>query len=301
MRTPLLIVNPAARGGRSAEADALRACRAHGLEPRVRRTEAAGHAAQIAAREAEAEPVFVLGGDGTVMEVVGALVGRDVSVGIVPGGTGNQLARYLGIPLSIPRAVRALAGALARASTVRMDLGRLGDGRHFSLTAGFGLDAAMIAGADPAIKRRVGVGAYVWSAARALPAMRPFRVRAQVDGETLDAEVALAMIANVGAVMGGRFGLGPGIVPTDGLLDLCLFAPAGLGDGVGLAWRMARRDFRPDPRMTFRRGRHIRLEALGDVAAQADGELLRLPTLDASVAPAAARFLAPAHGPEVSV
>lgn len=293
MRAPLLIVNPAARGGRSAEAEALSACRAAGLEPRVRRTEAAGHAARIAAAEADAEPVLVLGGDGTVMEVVGALVGRDVSVGILPGGTGNQLARYLGIPLSVPRAVRALA----QARTVAMDLGRLGDGRYFSLTAGFGLDAAMIAGADPALKRRVGVGAYVWSAARALPAMRSFRVRAQVDGETIESDVALAMIANVGAVMDGRFGLGPGIAPTDGLLDLCLFAAAGLGDGVGLAWRMARRDFRPDPRMTFRRGRHIRLEAIGNVAAQADGELLHLPILEASVVPASARFLAPMHGP----
>lgn len=292
MRAPLLIVNPAARGGRSAEAEALSACRAAGLEPRLRRTEAAGHAAQIAAAEADAEPVLVLGGDGTVMEVVGALVGRDVAVGILPGGTGNQLARYLGIPLSVPRAVRALV----RAQPVTMDLGRLGDGRYFSLTAGFGLDAAMIAGADPALKRRIGVGAYVWSAARALPAMRAFRVQAQVDGQTIESDVALAMIANVGAVMNGRFGLGPGIAPTDGLLDLCLFSAAGLGDGVGLAWRMARRDFSPDPRMTFRRGRQIRIEAVGNVAAQADGELLRVPILEASVAPAAAKFLAPPRG-----
>lgn len=296
MRAPLLIVNPAARGGRSAEAEALSACRAVGLSPRVRRTEAAGHAAQIAAAEADAEPVLVLGGDGTVMEVVGALVGRDVSVGVLPGGTGNQLARYLGIPLSVPRALRALV----QAQTVTMDLGRLGDGRYFSLTAGYGLDAAMIAGADPALKRRIGVGAYVWSAARALPAMRSFRVRAQVDGETFESDVALAMIANVGAVMDGRFGLGPGIVPTDGLLDLCLFSAADLVDGVGLAWRMARRDFRPDPRMTFRRGRHIRLEAVGHVAAQADGELLHLPILEAKVVPAAARFLAMARGPRAA-
>lgn len=292
MRGPLLIVNPAARGGRSAEADALSACRAAGLEPRLRRTEAAGHAAQIAAAEADAEPVLVLGGDGTVMEVVGALVGRDVAVGILPGGTGNQLARHLGIPLSVPRAVRALAAA----SAYPMDLGRLGDGRYFSLTAGFGLDAAMIAGADPALKRRFGVGAYVWSAARALPGMRSFRVRAQVDGETIEAEAALAMIANVGSVMNGRFGLGPGIEPTDGLLDLCLYAAAGLGDGVGLAWRMARRDFRPDARMAFRRGRRIRLQVEEEVAAQADGELLRLPILEAAVVPSAARFLAPARG-----
>lgn len=289
MRRPLLIVNPAARGGRTAEGAALAACRSAGLEPRVARTTGPGDAARIAAADADTEPVLVLGGDGTVMEVVGALVGRENAVGVLPGGTGNQLARHLGIPLEVGRAVRAVCGA----SVATMDLGRLADGRHFSLTAGFGLDAAMIAGAHPAAKRRFGVAAYVWSAARALPAMRPFRVRAIVDGVALETEAALAMVANVGAVMDGRFGLGPGISPADGQLDLCLFNPAGFGEGVGLAWRMARRDFRDDPRMTFRRGRTIRLEVREAVPAQADGELLQVAAIDAAVIPAAARFLAP--------
>jgi diacylglycerol kinase (ATP) len=289
VEAPLLIVNPAARGGRSAEATALAACRAAGVRPRLRRTEAAGHAAAIAAAEADGESVLVLGGDGTVMEVVSALVGRDTAIGVLPGGTGNQLARHLGIPLDVQRAVRALA----QASTVTIDLGRLDNGRYFSLTAGFGLDAAMIAGADPALKRRFGVGAYVWSAARALPAMHAFRVRAQVDGEHFETEAVLAMIANVGAVMNGRFGLGPGISPTDGALDCCLYAAAGVGDGLGLAWRMARHDFRPDPRMIFRRGQRVRLELSTDVPAQADGEVLHLPVLAATVVPAAARFLVP--------
>lgn len=291
MRAPLLIVNPAARGGRSAEASVLRACVAAGVAPRLHRTTAAGDAARIAAREATAagDPILVLGGDGTVMEVVGAVVGRDVAVGILPGGTGNQLARHLGIPLDVESALRALTTA-PRAT---MDLGRLGDGRFFSLTAGFGLDAAMIAGAAPAAKRRFGVGAYVWSAARALPTARAFRVRATVDGESFETEAALAMVANVGSVMDGRFGLGPGISPADGALDLCLFAPRGAVDGAGLAWRMARRDFRPDARMTFRRGQRIRLETLDPAPAQADGELLETAVLEAQVVPAAACFLAP--------
>lgn len=289
MRRPLLIVNPAARGGRSAESAALAACAQAGIQPRLRRTEAAGHAAQLAAAEAEDESVLVLGGDGTVMEVVGALVGRENAVGVLPGGTGNQLARHLGIPLNVSRAV----GAVARASVAAMDLGRLGDGRYFSLTAGFGLDAAMIAGANPKAKRRFGVAAYVWSAALALPSMRAFRLRAVVDGEVIEREVALAMIANVGSVMDGRFGLGPEISPTDGQLDLCLYSPSGLSDGFGLALRMLRRDFRPDARMTFRRGSAIRLEVDGDVPAQADGELVLAPILEASVVPAAARFHAP--------
>lgn len=292
-RDPLLIVNPAARGGRSAEGAALAAFTKAGLTPRLHRTTAAGHAAQIAADEAGEGNVFVLGGDGTVMEAVGALVGRETAVGILPGGTGNQLARHLGIPLDVSRAVPALLAGAAQP----MDLGRLGDGRYFSLTAGFGIDAAMIAGASPTAKRRFGVGAYVWSAALAMPQMRSFRIRVTVDGEALECEAALAMVANVGAVMDGRFGLGPGISPTDGALDLCVLSARGLGDGLGLAWRMARRDFRPDRRMLFRRGQSLRIEALDATPAQADGELLSTPILDVQTVPAAARFLAPNRDP----
>lgn len=291
MSPPLLIVNPAARGGRSAEAEALAAFAALGVAVDVRRTTGPGDAGRIAAREAQGQRLFVLGGDGTVMEVVSSLVGRDIAVGVLPGGTGNQLARHLGIPLRVRRAVAALAGA----SSTRLDLGRLADGRHFALTAGFGLDAAMILGASPALKRRIGVGAYFWSATRAVMAMRPFAVRIEADGKYFEREAGLAMVANVGAVMDGRFGLGPGVRPDDGWLDVCVVSPRGLADGVTLAARMARRDFRDDPRMFFTRAREVRMEAPAGVPAQADGEVLDVTRLEAAVVPGAAYFLAPAH------
>lgn len=291
MSAPLLIVNPAARGGRSAEGEALAAFAALGVSVDVRRTSGPGDAARIAAREATGPHLFVLGGDGTVMEVVGALVGREVAVGVLPGGTGNQLARHLGIPLSVRRAVGALAGA----TRTRLDLGRLDEGRHFALTAGFGLDAAMILGASPALKRRIGVGAYFWSATRAVMGMRPFVVRIEADGKLFEREAGLAMICNVGAVMDGRFGLGPGVSPDDGWLDVCVVSPRGLADGVTLATRMARRDFRDDARLFFIRAQRVRLEAPAGVPAQADGEVLPLSRLDATVVPGGAQFLAPAH------
>lgn len=287
--TALLIVNPAARGGRSAESEALAAFAAAGVPVIVRRTTGPGDAARIARDEVSGPTVFVLGGDGTVMEAVGALVGRDVAVGVLPGGTGNQLARHLRIPLRVSRAVHALVDA----RVVRLDLGRLADGRHFSLTAGFGVDAAMIAGADPRLKRRFGVGAYVWSAAKAVVGTRPFRVRIEADGQVFERDAGLAMIANVGAVMDGRFGLGPDVRADDGALDVCVLSPAGLGDGLVLASRMARRDFREDPRMFFLRARHVRLTVASGVPAQADGELLDAQVLDAQVVPSGARFLAP--------
>jgi diacylglycerol kinase family enzyme len=222
------------------------------------------------------------------MDVVGAVVGRDIPVGVIPGGTGNQLARHLGIPLHVSRAVHALT----RAKPLRFDLGRLAGGRYFALAAGLGVDAAMIAGASPAAKRRFGVGAYVVSATKALVQARPFPVRIEADGQVFEREAGLAMIANVGSVMNGRFSLGPGVRHDDGWLDACILSPRHLGDGITLAARMATKAFREDPRMLFVRGRHIRIEAPAGIAAEADGELLDTPILDATVVPHGATFLA---------
>jgi len=289
MSRALLIVNPAARGGRSAEVEALSAFGEIGTAVDVRRTTRAGDAARFASEHQGSAPVFALCGDGTVMEAVGALIGRGVPVGILPGGTGNQLARHFRIPLKVRRAVRALRSP----RVVPLDLGRLVDGPYFSLTAGLGLDAALIAGAKPALKRRFGVLAYVWSGVHAVRAQKPFNVRVEADGRVFEREASLAMIANVGALLDGRFALGPGVSPDDGLLDLAIFSPRGLVDGASHAWRMVRRDFRDDPRMLFVRAKHIRISADASVPAQADGELLKRATLDATVVPGSALFLAP--------
>jgi YegS/Rv2252/BmrU family lipid kinase len=287
----VLIVNPAARGGRFAEHAALSTFRALGVEAEVWRTAAPGDAARLAMTNGSEETIFVLGGDGTVMEVVGALANSGRAVGILPGGTGNQLARLLGIPLDVGAAVRALHRQ--KTETRLLDLGRLADGRHFAITAGVGMDAAMIAGASPLAKRWIGVGAYLLSAVGPAFAARSFPVRVEADGQVFEREAALAMIANVGAVMGGRFSLAPGATPDDGMLDVCILSPRGFVDGTALAVRMLRQDFRDDPRWLFARAREVRIEAPAGTPAQADGELLVSAALHAVAVPNAARFLVP--------
>jgi YegS/Rv2252/BmrU family lipid kinase len=282
-------VNPAARGGRAAEDIALAAFRAIGAEPEVQRTTASGDAARLVAAAATNATVYVLGGDGTVMEVASASVGTGRIVGILPGGTGNQLARHLGIPLHIGRAVRALQRSVVRT----LDLGRLADGRHFAITAGMGMDAAMIAGASKLAKRWLGVGSYVLSGAGPVLAATPFPVRIVADGKLFEREAGLAMIANIGSVMGGRLAFGPGIVPDDGFLDVCVFSPRSVADGLGLALRLLRHDFRDDSRLFFVRAKEVRIEAPEGVPAQADGELIGGSTLEARVVAGGATFLAP--------
>jgi YegS/Rv2252/BmrU family lipid kinase len=242
--------------------------------------------------------VFVLGGDGTVMEVAGALAEHRMAIpiGVLAGGTGNLLARALGIPLSIDKAVPALLGG----DELLVDLGRLDNERRFAIAAGVGIDAAMIAETPGWLKRRLGALAYAImgsrAAIRAIVRSEFFDVRVDVDGVVHERRVAAVMIANFGAVLGERLTLGPEIHTDDGLLDVCLFSPRSLGDAVRIMWRMYRRDFRSDPCVLYVRGREIRIQTTPVKSWQADGELMGMTPFCAVVEPLALRLLVPHRG-----
>ncbi|HEX7123122.1 MAG TPA: acylglycerol kinase family protein, partial [Gemmatimonadaceae bacterium] len=96
----LLIVNPASRRGMRGRDRVRQAFEDSGVRCDETVTSHPGHAAELAV-QGDADAVFVLGGDGTVMEVVGALADTGKPVGVLPGGTGNLVARMLGVPLDL--------------------------------------------------------------------------------------------------------------------------------------------------------------------------------------------------------
>ena len=278
-------MNPVSRRGLTGEREAVAVFRDAGVRCSVAHTERVGHAADLAREHVMAhDAVFTLGGDGTAMEAIGALIGSDRPVAILAGGTANQLVRHLHTPLPIGKAVRALLQGHER----RLDLGRLSSGRHFALIAGFGMDAAMMEGASVRAKRRFGVGAYLWSGAKALLRNERIQVIADVDGVSYERECGLAMVVNVGGLFGGRVAVGPGIRADDGLLDLCLFSAGNALEAFDVVRRCRMHDFRPHPNMVFARGHAIRLETIPPSVAEADGELLGTVTLEAVAVPNAA-------------
>lgn len=289
----LLVANPAARRASSRLAAAVEALGSGGARVDVATTDRPGHAAEIArARAKDYAVVFTLGGDGTAMEVIGALARSGIPVGILPGGTGNLVARALGIPISPRRAARALL----RGSVADIDLGRLPSGRCFAFSLGIGVDSFMIRDTPPNWKRRFGIIAYSYVALRASLRNTAFRVRATVDGETIEREASAVMVANFGGVLNDLLVLGPGIARDDGRLDLCVFSPASGAQAIAIAWRMLRKDFRPHPAMVYRSGERFRIECDPPQDAQADGELLGPTPMDVQVEPRAARLLLPRVG-----
>ena len=282
-------MNPGSRRGVRAREEARAAFARAGVACRVVTSERPGHAAELAAsRGRDVDAVFTLGGDGTVMEVVSALSGTRVPVGVLPGGTGNLIARVMGIPLRVRHAVPALV----RGDVATIDLGVVG-GRRFAFAAGVGVDAAMVADTSARLKRYLGVAAYFLTAGRAALRHEMFEARVEVDGESFVMPATSVLVANFGAVFNDLIRIGPGIRADDGLLDLCVFSPNTLRDAFRIAWRMVRKDFRDDPRIFYRAGRRIRVETSPPRALQADGDLLGMTPFEVAVEPLAATLLVP--------
>ena len=252
-----------------------------------------GHARDVLRAVHEVwDAVFVLGGDGTVSEVVGAMAHSGVPVGVLPGGTGNLVASALGVPRNITSAVRALLTGERRT----FDLGRLPDGRYFTFAAGVGVDVAMVQRTSIGEKRYLGMVSYALTATRAAFRGDMINITVDVDGTLVKARVVLAMVANAGSILGGRFTIGPNVKPDDGELDLCLYMPQHPREVFAVFWKLLRRDFTPDPLMQFVRGRSFRLESDAPVPVQADGDIVGETPIEITVAPKAAEFLIPVVG-----
>ena len=289
-RRVLLIVNPASRRGAKMVKRASRAFEEAGVTLQTIETEAPGHGAEIAARYgADFDAVFTLGGDGTAIEVVGALSHTGPPVGILPGGTGNVVARTLGTSGNVRKAVKSLLAG----DEARVDLGRLTTGHRFMIGMGVGLDATMIAYAPGPLKRRIGFFAYVIAAARAFVRLEKFTVRLTVDGKLIEQRASAVLIANFGAVLNDLLAFGDGILRDDGLLNACIYSPGNRVDAIRILWRMARKNFGADPCIRYVSGSVFRVETNPPRLGQADGELIGDSPFEVTVEPLAARVLVP--------
>lgn len=193
-----------------------------------------GSGAARRAIDAGASAVLAAGGDGTVRAVAQELAGSGVPLVLIPSGTGNLLARNLG--LSLERLDLAVAAAFTGRER-RIDVGRAElerpDGsreRHsFLVIAGLGLDAQMIANTSPELKRRVGWPAYGQGIARSLGRRRN-RVRLRYrldDGAPHQLSVHTLLIGNCG-LLPGNIQLLPEARVDDGVFDIVALRPKGL-------------------------------------------------------------------------
>jgi YegS/Rv2252/BmrU family lipid kinase len=266
-----IIINPIAGGARPAAARAraqlaLAVVDAHGDPAEVLLTERVGHARELAksAVRRGARLVLAWGGDGTINEVASALAFDDVPMGIVPAGSGNGLARELGISL---RPERAIADAL-QAVPRPMDLGEIG-GRLFANIAGVGFDAH-IAERFASATRRGFVG-YAGITARALTGYVPMTYRITTGGSQTEHRAILVTIAN-SAQFGNNARIAPGALVDDGELDLVVMEERSRFGTVCQMPRLFNGTVGRAPGCTIRRIREATIECDQPMTYHVDGE-----------------------------
>jgi len=220
-----VIINPIAGGARPETARqraelAHAAVSAHGDVPEVFVTERAGHARELAEAAVARDVRLVLawGGDGTINEIARVLAFKEVPLGIVPSGSGNGLARELGIDR---RPDRAIAAAL-RAEPRPMDAGEMG-GRLFFNIAGIGFDAHVAALFDDPSNQTRGLRKYVGISARALWSYEPGVYVITTPAGRRETRAVLVTVAN-SAQFGNNARIAPGAEVDDGMLDLVVLA-----------------------------------------------------------------------------
>ena len=294
MARALLITNPGA--GRM-DPRAIRAVTAtlgaRGLEVDVAGTTWPGDAAALARQGADdgVDLVVVYGGDGTAMQAVRGIVGRDIPIGLIPGGTGNVLAGNLRIPASPARA----AAVVARGVTRRLDLGRVAreDGPHyFAVNCGAGFDAQLMVGTSALAKRRWGMGAYIATALRGLAEVASVPHRITVDGDVLEAHAATVMIANCAELIPPFLRLKHDIVNDDGAFDVIVLEATGVVGSVAVMSRLLL-GRGGGGGVRYARGQRIEVQADLTRPVQLDGEPTGTTPFTAEVLAGALRVFVP--------
>jgi YegS/Rv2252/BmrU family lipid kinase len=267
-----LITNP--RGGRGALdlTPALPVLRAAGWEVMVRQKTGGGEAMKLARAAAEDGCTVVVdcAGDGTLNEIAAGLVGTDVAVGVLPGGTANLWANELGVD----KRLRVAATQLVGAARHRVDVGCVEidgkDRRYFLLVAGLGLDGAVMERVSKPLKRRLGPLAVGLAALKALPSFGAVPVRATLDDVPWEGRVAQVIVGNTRRY-GGFTRITPDALVDNGLLDVCLITAEGLLDaGRQLGALVFEQHPSAASAETYRVAR-LTIEAPGPLPLQLDG------------------------------
>ncbi|TDT29103.1 bifunctional phosphatase PAP2/diacylglycerol kinase family protein [Naumannella halotolerans] len=217
--------------------------------------------------------VLVAGGDGTVRSVCDGMAGSGIPLGIVPAGTGNLLARNLGIPRDERAAIDvAFDGQTRKIDLVKLRVDDQPETQHFAVMGGMGFDAAVFEQTNADLKKAVGSAAYFVAGAQAA-GFEPFAASVQIDDHPpVSRRLSVAVIGNVGFLQAG-IELFPDARPDDGVLDVILASPRTLRDWARiLTTVLAVRG--TDEHLVRRRGKRISITAEEPVAYQLDGDTI---------------------------
>lgn len=278
LRRAAVVINPAKSVGEALKGAIFRLCETQGwAEPLWLETtvEDPGVGQAREALKAGVDVVIAAGGDGTVRCVAEVLAGTGTPMGLVPLGTGNLLARNLGVDITDPVSAcyDVLNGSEKSIDVVKSRLDRADDEQVFLVMAGLGYDAAIMADTVDVLKDRMGWLAYVEAGIRKLPG-KPVKASISVDGkDPVRRRIRSVMIGNCGRIMGG-IEIFPDAKIDDGVLDLLVLAPRGRLGWLGVVAGIFGRNKNETESVEYFQGKSAEITLEREQEFQLDGDHL---------------------------
>ncbi|MBF0490034.1 MAG: diacylglycerol kinase family lipid kinase [Candidatus Omnitrophica bacterium] len=288
-----IIINPAAGKGESSLAIINTSLKEAGIKWDAFITHQKGDAillAKAAVKEG-VDALAVFGGDGTLMEAANGLIGSDLPLIILPGGSANVMAKELGIPLDLKEACVLFSHHLLE--TKAIDVGHF-NGHYFMVGISIGFGADLVKGANRETKNRIGILAYFFSAAAALKKLKLTDYQLKIDGKDYTVSGLTCFISNAGNLGFTRISLDKHIDVSDGLLDVVIVRKANLSLFKLMAMTLLKGE-RPDNFEIVRnwQGQDISVSTNSPQMVQCDGEVLDKIPLHIKVIPNAIQIFVP--------
>ena len=260
-----------------------------GVEWDISITQESGDAERFAreAVEAQVDVVAAFGGDGTVMEVARGVMGSQVSLAILPGGTANLLSVELGIPKDLTKAAEIAASTDSAIKSI--DVGEIG-GTYFLLRVGLGIAAQKVEFADREMKDRYGIMAYSIAALKAMKDAKQVKYTFNLDGKEFEEEGITCLIDNAGNFGVSGFSASKNISMFDGLLDVILVRDRSFRSFVAIGKSVASSSPTQDT-VHHWQAKEIQISTDPPQSIQVDGEIGWETPVSIKVVPGAVRVL----------
>lgn len=242
------------------------------------------------ALDAGADLILAWGGDGMVRRCINALGDTRIPLGILPAGTANLFASYLGIEADLTTALRVALHGRRR----RLDVGRF-EGERFAVMAGAGLDAAMIKDSDE-LKDRLGRAAYIFGGAANIKG-EAFEAKIKIDGTLwYEGPASCILVGNIGELFGG-IEVFADAEPDDGVLDVGLLTAEGPLQVARAAARTVTGDTHKSPFIRVTKARKVGVKLDRKVRYELDGgDRKKVRSFKVKVEPGAVTVCVPAGG-----
>ena len=299
-----VIVNPTAANGRVATQWPLvkQRLEALGLEFDFRLTARPAHATEIAREAVSAgiRLVVAYGGDGTLLEVVNGLFGERgkpslATLGIIPGGTGSDFVRTLGIPHDWEEACNRLVNGTVRLVDVGYatfrDLGGDETAMYFVNVAGLGFDGEVVERVQRSSKALGGTATYLLNLLATLVSYRNKHVTLRFDDSAQERRLNLIVVCN-GRYFGGAMYIAPPADLQDGEFDLVILGDFSKPELVANVPKVYKGTHLTHPKVEIHKARRVSVEAQERMLVQADGELIGQAPATFQVIPGVLRVIA---------